>query len=168
MYRATPHTVSDVSPAELLFGHRIRDKLPSIRDQEVRQEVRDRDAEMKVKGIRAGVPHKDVTVGEEVLIKQPGTILTGARFENDTGIVKEVKGPVVTVQTPSRTIRHKNQIESFKQLDHEIPEPLPEVSPEDAAPDIPVDESVENFSVPVRRSQRTTEPLVWMKDFVMK
>ena len=51
MYRSTPHSTTGVSPAELLFGRKIRTKLPEL-DSDFDKDVqlyRDRDAEMKEK-----------------------------------------------------------------------------------------------------------------------
>ena len=47
MYRSTPHSTTGVSPAELLFGRRIRTKLPHLEEFTVEDEVRDRDSERK-------------------------------------------------------------------------------------------------------------------------
>ena len=44
-YRCLPHSTTGVSPAELLFGRKIRTKLPELSDVHVQQEVRDRDHE---------------------------------------------------------------------------------------------------------------------------
>ena len=48
-YRSTPHTTTRVSPAELLFGRKIRTKLPEFHEDHVVSEVQDRDGTMKVK-----------------------------------------------------------------------------------------------------------------------
>ena len=40
---------TDASPAEMLFGLKIRTKLPELSDVHVQQEVRDRDNEQKGK-----------------------------------------------------------------------------------------------------------------------
>ncbi|KAK3733402.1 hypothetical protein QZH41_002706 [Actinostola sp. cb2023] len=48
-YRATPHTTTGVSPAELLFGRKMRTKLPDIQEAERAEEFKDRDADMKMK-----------------------------------------------------------------------------------------------------------------------
>ena len=50
MYRGTPHSTTGSSPAELLFGRRIRTKLPQLQEFTVEDEVRDRDSERKEKG----------------------------------------------------------------------------------------------------------------------
>ena len=48
-YRLTHHTTTGVSAAELLFGRKIRTKLPEFREDSVASEVEDRDEEMKAK-----------------------------------------------------------------------------------------------------------------------
>ena len=45
-YRATPHTTTGVSPAELLFWRRLRTKLPGLSEARTVDEVSDKDAEM--------------------------------------------------------------------------------------------------------------------------
>ena len=51
MYRNTPHSVTGVCPSQLLFGHKLRTKLPELIDYKVDDiSVRDRDAENKEKG----------------------------------------------------------------------------------------------------------------------
>ncbi|VDI20366.1 Hypothetical predicted protein [Mytilus galloprovincialis] len=50
MYRSTAHSTTGVSPSELLFGRKIRTKLPELIDYNINDfEVRDRDAETKRK-----------------------------------------------------------------------------------------------------------------------
>ena len=44
-YRSQRHTSTGVSPAEFLFGHKMRTKLPELSNLRVEQEVRDRDSE---------------------------------------------------------------------------------------------------------------------------
>lgn len=46
-YRSTPHTTTGVSPAKLLFGRKIRTKLPEFHEDRSASEVQDRDREMK-------------------------------------------------------------------------------------------------------------------------
>ena len=49
-YSSTTHSTTGVSPAQLLFGRRIRTKLPQLQEFTVEDEVRDRDSERKEKG----------------------------------------------------------------------------------------------------------------------
>ena len=46
-YPSLSHPTTGVSPAELLFGRKMRTKLPELSDIHVKQEVRDRDSEQK-------------------------------------------------------------------------------------------------------------------------
>lgn len=51
MYRTTPHTVTGVSPAELMFKRKLRTRIPGIEEHSVDDlEIRDRDSEQKAKG----------------------------------------------------------------------------------------------------------------------
>ena len=50
MCRSTSHSTTGVSPAELLFGRKIRTKLPQLQEFTCEDEVRDRDSERKEKG----------------------------------------------------------------------------------------------------------------------
>ena len=50
MYRSTPHSTTGVSPAELLFGRKIRTKLPQLQQFTCEDEVRDRYSERKENG----------------------------------------------------------------------------------------------------------------------
>lgn len=76
MYRATPHPTTGRSPAELMFGHRIRSKLPQLsafrREDE---ETRDRDQISKEKGKQYGdnkrrAKESTIAVGDYVLAKR--------------------------------------------------------------------------------------------------
>ena len=76
MYRTTPHTVTGISPSELLFNRKIRTKLPTLTDFPVDDlEICDRDSERKEKGkmyadkIR-NARDSDLEVGDVVLMKQ--------------------------------------------------------------------------------------------------
>ena len=51
-YRSTPYTTTGVSPAELLFGRKMRTKLPELREEVIASEVRERQwNESKSKGV---------------------------------------------------------------------------------------------------------------------
>lgn len=60
--RSTPHTTTDVSPAELLFGRKMRIELPELREEDIASEMRDKDGEMKANAkqytiqTRRGIP----------------------------------------------------------------------------------------------------------------
>nr|XP_034329426.1 uncharacterized protein LOC109619056 isoform X3 [Crassostrea gigas] len=76
MYRSVPHSVTGISPAELMFGRKIRTKIPQVRDFHIDDfEVRDRDSELKEKGreysnAKRGSTDSDISPGDKVLVKQ--------------------------------------------------------------------------------------------------
>ena len=75
MYRSTPHSTTGVSPAELLFGRRIRTKLPQLQEFTVEDEVRDRDSERKEKGkvyadCKRNAQESKIQEGDKVLLRQ--------------------------------------------------------------------------------------------------
>ena len=76
-YRTTPHSTTGVSPAELMFGRKLRTKLPQVEELEYRndEEVRDRDALMKHKNKlyvdnKRRAEENDLKKGDTVLVKQ--------------------------------------------------------------------------------------------------
>ena len=74
MYRSTPHSTTGVSPTELLFGRRIRTKLPHLQEFSIEDEVRDCDSERKEKGkVYADCQRNACEIeirGDKVLLRQ--------------------------------------------------------------------------------------------------
>ena len=75
MYRSTPHSTTGVSPAELLFGRRIRTKLPQLQEFTVEDEVRDHESERKDKGTvyadcKRNAHESKIQEGDKVLLRQ--------------------------------------------------------------------------------------------------
>lgn len=75
-YRASNHSTTGRSPAEMMFGRRIRTKLPQLSNIRVDDEAaRDRDAVQKEKGkeysdSRRGARVRELVVGDKVLLKR--------------------------------------------------------------------------------------------------
>lgn len=76
MYRSSPHSTTGISPAELLFGRKIRNKLPELQEySESDIGTRDRDQENKGKGRiyideRRKAKPCEIAEGDKVLMKQ--------------------------------------------------------------------------------------------------
>lgn len=81
-YRVTPHTVTGVSPAELLMGRKLRDKLPRVNipeDQATEAEwqklLKERDVRAKMRQkmyadkVRRAQP-SDIGIGDRILLKK--------------------------------------------------------------------------------------------------
>ena len=104
-YRSTPHTVIGESPAELLFGRKLRTKLPKL--EEVHRsgresEAKDRDSENKMKG-KSYVDVKSssetmVEVGDRVLVKQPRENKLSSTFEQESYTVTQKMGSDIVVE----------------------------------------------------------------------
>ena len=99
VYRSTPHTTAGVSPAKLLFGRKIRTKVPCLkREVQQRDGVAEKDKLMKDKGkiysdyIRHATDSQ-VEIGDAVLLKntkQKNKL--SATFEDELYKVKEKNG----------------------------------------------------------------------------
>ena len=103
-YRTTPHTVTGVCPAELLFGRKIRTKMPELRETSVNDdELRDRDWEKKMKAKtyadeRRGAQPNDLRTGDQVLLKKKKSDKLSAKFEGEPYEIVEKKGNSVVIQ----------------------------------------------------------------------
>lgn len=108
MYHAANHTTTGKPPSELMFGRRIRTKLPSVPTAAIEDgEVRDRDRVEKEKG-REYADNKrrakpsNIQEGDQVLVKQTkkknklSTDFSPEQFE-----VVQKKGTDVTLQSSS-------------------------------------------------------------------
>lgn len=106
MYSVTPHSVTGVPPATLMFGRRFRDLFPHVQDEVTfDDEMRDKDATVKYRAKeyrdkRVGAKETSVNVGSEVLMKnmQPTNKLSPT-FLPVPATVVEKTGSMATVQT---------------------------------------------------------------------
>ncbi|XP_044766455.1 uncharacterized protein K02A2.6-like [Coccinella septempunctata] len=164
MYHSTPHSVTGISPAELMFNRKLRDNIPTMRERIEVPGVRERDAYQKALSSERlkydSVPDKAFEVGDEVLVKRPFSHLkSDSKFEGDTGTVTSVDGPLVSVNTPTRSIqRHKNQVEWY---DHRPTEKLREDTLPEAIKSGEGSPPAAVSSRPVRNKQKP----VWQKDY---
>ncbi|XP_060067122.1 uncharacterized protein K02A2.6-like [Ylistrum balloti] len=122
MYRSTPQSTTGVSPAELLFGRKLRNKLPEISNfhDDVNIEVRDRDAKRKGQGklygdARRNAIESDVNVGDTVLVKQHRENRLSTKFSKDPVKVIGKHGNCVWLDTPRGTFqRNVTQVKRFQ------------------------------------------------------
>ena len=75
MYHSTPHSTTDISPAELLFRRCIRTKLPQLQEFSVEDKVRDCDSERKQKekvyaDCKRNVQESNIQEGDKVWLRQ--------------------------------------------------------------------------------------------------
>lgn len=124
MYRNTPHTTTGVSPSQLLFGRKLRTKLPELFDYNVDDvddlEVRDRDAEQKEKGKiysdkRRRAVESDIYTGAKVLVKQNSEHKLSTPFNASPFKVVERKGNSVVIES-DEGVQYKRNVTHLKKF----------------------------------------------------
>ncbi|XP_029717333.2 uncharacterized protein K02A2.6-like [Aedes albopictus] len=115
MYSVTPHSVTGVSPAQLMFGRRFRDLIPHMQmelcDDE---ELRDRDRIVKhnakeCRDRRVGAKESQIEVGDEVLLKNmtPQNKLS-SNFLSTAAKVIHRNGNSLTLETENGQVYKRN------------------------------------------------------------
>ena len=116
-YRSTPHSVTNVSPAELLFSRKIRAKLPDfcLDFTAYDEDVRDRDCLYIEKGKqyydkRCHVKDDQVKVGDIVVLQQKRENKMSPMFSDVPHIVLEKKGKSVQLEDIDGIQKRRNAI----------------------------------------------------------
>lgn len=125
MYRSTPHSTTQKTPSQMLFGRNIRDKLPSIHQpMKIDEETADRDKEKKEKGKayadqRRRAKESNIVEGDEVLVKRMiRTNKLASNFEPEPYEVLSKKGGEVVVMSQEtgksyrRNVSHLQKVNS--------------------------------------------------------
>ena len=107
-YRTTPHSVTGVSTAELLFNRQLRTLIPSVNkskeaDCKIKQSKSKQYADLKRRA-----KSSDINVGDEVLVKQAKLNKYSPRFNTDPLIVTSIKGTAVTAMRPDNSTITRN------------------------------------------------------------
>ena len=154
-YRATPHTTTGVSPAEALFGRKLKTRLPQssvVSDSNLDDQIRLKDTEQKrqMKAYADRTRHErvpDVHVGDRVLVRQPKLNKFTAPYLPETLTVVARKGSMVTAGNNRRSITRNSSF--FKKVSIP-PTPTPEVQPDDleAIEDIPAEDEATPMETP--------------------
>ena len=123
-YRATPHSTTGVSPAELLFGRKVHTKLPQINVKEETEEIKEirrnhDQKKLKQKHYfdkRHRAHEKIVNPGDQVLVKQRKST-TKTPYDPKPYTVLEVNGNQLKLSRDdgSNRIRDKNQVRLLKE-----------------------------------------------------
>ena len=153
MYRSTPHSTTGISPAELLYGRKMRTKLPEIAETNVDDtEIRDRDSDNKEKGkmysdLHRHVQERGIKPGTQVLVQRDKVDKFTTTFNPKPLIVVEKHGNQVTVEKDDG-VHYKRNVSRVKLF---------------YSPDL----DTESIDVePGRPARKTCLPLK-MKDYVM-
>ncbi|XP_055604996.1 uncharacterized protein K02A2.6-like [Uranotaenia lowii] len=105
-YRTSAHTVTGRSPAEMMFGRKIRNKLPQLTESALNDEVvRDRDSFQKEKGreyvdTKRRAKASDISVGDYVLLKRMRKEnKLSTEYINEEFVVLSKRGADLTVKS---------------------------------------------------------------------
>uniref|UniRef100_A0A3B3T9U7 Gypsy retrotransposon integrase-like protein 1 n=1 Tax=Paramormyrops kingsleyae TaxID=1676925 RepID=A0A3B3T9U7_9TELE len=171
-YRATPHAVTKISPAELLHGRLIRTKLhvsgipskPIPAHLDLKQTILRRQETMKrYTDQRRGAKSPAFHVGSFVRIKKPRFTRKGhSKFSQPYQVVAQ-KGPATYLLSDGRVWNAIHLAQTF---------PLPGTSststaPEDAYLPLGVPQTLCHTPPPAVRPHRVRQAPVWSKDYVI-
>ena len=122
MYRNTPHCTTEVAPAQMLMGRKLKDKIPSIHKEEskivkrarmINEEKKKKSKEYYDK--KRNVRENEIDVGEYVLLKErkKGKYLT--KFQPSPVKVIKVRGSAITVIRDEKPVtRNISEVKKIK------------------------------------------------------
>ena len=106
-YRSLSHPTTGVSPAELLFGRKMRTKLPELSDVHVEQEVRHRDSEQKSKSSDTPSAQGPARQQSAVQVANASELKVPNAVDPRASSATEPRAPVVT--EPLESLRRSNR-----------------------------------------------------------
>lgn len=130
-YRVTPHTVTGVSPAELLMRRKLSDKLPRVEFSKYRtteaywqQLLRERDSRAKLRQKEyadktRGAKHSKIEQGDKVPLKQTRENKVLPNYEPEPYTVTHKDGNSVILQDTNGTNKMRNIARMKKFIDPE-------------------------------------------------
>lgn len=133
MYRATPHSTTEVSPFEAMYSRKMSVGLPRCEEKSsvVNRHLVEKKQE-KMADRQGGKEHK-LSPGDTVLVQQRKRNKLTPRYEPESYTVTDVRGSMVTAEGDRRSITRDGSI--FKQ----IPADFEEDEEEEPSPDQEVD-----------------------------
>ncbi|XP_063400348.1 uncharacterized protein K02A2.6-like [Mytilus trossulus] len=161
-YRATPHSTTNVSPAELLFGRKINTKMQNSSinnqaDSEVRKE--DHKNKIKMKSYfekKHSVKVPDFTVGDTVLVKQEKKDKLSTPYNPQPLTIKNKKGSMITATNEQQKdiTRNSSHFKKVGKSNIMTDEEIEEI----------IDDDIPN--TPLRRSSRAKQTSKHLDDYV--
>ena len=186
-YRTTPHTVTGLSPAELLMGRRLNDKLPKVRIPSERiaeahwqQLLRERDARGKLRqkeytDSKRSAQYSDIVKGHHILLNKSRNNKLSPNFEPVPYKVVEKKGNAVLIEDQEGNTKLRNASTEAAEIDGaDEAEEIPTGRQSDATSLIPPTNVDKHPTLPPQssasplpsRPTRVRRPPAWMSDFV--
>lgn len=105
-YRTTPHSVTGVTPAEMMFQRKLRTRLPELEEKtRLDEEARDRDAIQKERNRmyideKRGAKERHLQEGDEVLVRQTRGDKMSTPYHTEPYTLVRKNGNSVIVQSP--------------------------------------------------------------------
>lgn len=171
-YRSTPHTTTGVSPAELLFGRKMRTKLPELKEESTESEMRDRDGKMKAKtkwyaDKKRNAHESYLAPGDQVLVKQERKNKLSTSFAPEPYDVITKTGNSVVIESPDgiQLMRNTTHVKKYEETSQN---PGETTSTLDVTDPVEPEAEREKLSSPVvTRPIRVRKPPERFKDYVM-
>ena len=130
-YRSTPHSATKVAPADLMFGRKLRTRLPDYEKkitENIHQKLAQNDQQSKLasKAYADQKRHsreRTLNVGEQVIVKQQKKNTLTPNFNPQPYTVTSTKGDMITATNPTNNHQVTCNTSHFKELptDTEIP-----------------------------------------------
>ena len=161
MYCSTPHSTTGVSPAELLFGRKIRTMLPELQEFTCDGEFRDRDSERMEKGkmytdCKRNACENDIQKGDKVLLRQERDNKFLSPLKQVPFTVVQLNGNSVLVEADGVQYR-RNGTHVKRYLEHEDLKPKAELSDATGGRDLAANPESQALKVPADTSNRPSE-----------
>ena len=130
-YRATPHSTTGMSPAEMLCSRKIRTDIPSmkksVRFQDTVAKAEQRDERMKsyMKELADRSKREvDMKIDDKVLVKQRQTSKEQVYFKQEPYRVTKMNGTMITVENTNLNHEITRNVSHFKKIPEscEVPE----------------------------------------------
>lgn len=143
-YRVTPHTTTGISPAELLMGRKLRDKLPRVEipadrasEAQWQQLLRERDALNKLRqreyaNKRRAAEPSIISEGDEVLLQKAKENKLSPNFDPTPYTVVQKTGNAVVIEDEYGRTLMRNTAHLKKLLKPDMP--TPDVSLKESSP----------------------------------
>ena len=154
MYNATPHSSTGFAPSELMFGRKIRTRLPCTRttnnksvDLARENDQKAKEVQKRYKDAKPYVKEHNIQVGDQVLLKQKKTKCHTA-YDPEPFIVTEVNGHQVTADKHERALTRDAQ--KWKRIETRS---RPDYAKEERDMGLLEEESEENSDVPESETQ---------------
>lgn len=119
-YRATPHSTTDISPSEIIFGRKMKIKLPEIVKHPKQNFIRRRDKESKLKmkeyaDRKYSAKSSKIKTGNMVIVLQPKQGKLSLPYKPKPYKVIKIKGSMITARNNDHTITRNSSF--FKLID---------------------------------------------------